>query len=350
MKGSINQSDNSIPSPSTSLLKQLTPNKLDLSLQDNEKDWIDISDFDVLKTEQSVIDSTLKTLLNYKVNIKKAGRPLKSNTNLSEPQTPNPVIPDTVRTDLKSLVNISELHPGILLDYLIKVNTLNKKLLSNCELLSKKCNELNDKIKDSTNNVIHPVTPVPPRSAEHSTSPLPRQPNEPVASTITDDLFSKVDNLEQKANSNVILCSGPSITNIATGTDANDLSKIKTDLVNKLQDIVPDTSETDFLNVSFFGKERKQLKITCNNISIRSKLLKEIKRKKPENIFLSEFLTSFRSKLYYELRQLRKKNPTKITAAYTRNGNIYYKLINDDKFYNVRYLQDIRDLKLKLDL
>ena len=94
------------------------------------------------------------------------------------------MIPDTVRPDLKSLVNISELHRGILLDYLIKVNTLNTKHLNNFELLNKKCNELNDTIKDSTNNLIHPVTPVPPRSAEHLTSPLSRQPNEPAAFTI----------------------------------------------------------------------------------------------------------------------------------------------------------------------
>ena len=90
--------------------------------------WEDI-DVDSLKDEQSKIESTLNFLLNYNCTKKKVGRPSKSESS-NKPDKQTLQIPDTVSDELKSFTDINVLHPGVLLDYLKKINNFNKKILS----------------------------------------------------------------------------------------------------------------------------------------------------------------------------------------------------------------------------
>ena len=75
-----------------------------------------------LKSEQKKIDTNINFLLNYNPKKKKAGRPPKTDSTNTNVQ-----FPASVSDKFKSIVDINDLHPGVLLDYLIKVNNFNKK-------------------------------------------------------------------------------------------------------------------------------------------------------------------------------------------------------------------------------
>ena len=54
-------------------------------------------------------------------------------------------------------------------------------------------------------------------------------------------------------------------------------------------------------------------------------ILKKFKINKPENLYVSEYLTKYRAALIYKLRNLKKVNK-EISAAYIFNGNCCVKL------------------------
>ena len=70
--------------------------------------------------------------------------------------------------------------------------------------------------------------------------------------------------------------------------------------------------------------------------------------KKPNDLFLSEFLTQRRNKMFYSLRTLKVKFPNKIKAVYTRDGNLFYKLSEADDFKRVRSPTEITELERRL--
>ena len=86
-------------------------------------------------------------MINYKPTKRGPGRPKGSEKSVSAiPKT----VPDNITETAKSFTNINDLHPGILLEYLTKVNSLNKKLLNHCDNLTKKYDQLNEKL----NNIV----------------------------------------------------------------------------------------------------------------------------------------------------------------------------------------------------
>ena len=125
----------------------------DFSFHLDDDAWMDL-DGEKLKSDQDNIDKVLKFLLNHKPIKKQRGRPpSKKNSDNSSKDSADGKdiadtlkIPDSVNESLKSVVNIGELHAGVLLDYLKKVNSLNKKLISHCDNLTKKYNRLNERL------------------------------------------------------------------------------------------------------------------------------------------------------------------------------------------------------------
>ena len=100
----------------------------------------------------------------------------------------------------------------------------------------------------------------------------------------------------------------------------------------------------DIEHIALIGKERKVIKVVCSSNRIKSRLIKSAKNKKLPNLYLSEYLTPYRSKLFYQLRKLKKSFPDKIKTVYTRFGKLFYKLSNNDSYVSVRCSQDIESL------
>ena len=72
-----------------------------------------------------------------------------------------------------------------------------------------------------------------------------------------------------------------------------------------------------------------------------------LKRTKPAGIFVNEYLTRDRSQFLYSLRNLKKKFPS-ITASYSRNGTIYYKLQGSDEPLIVNDMSEVNKLEEKM--
>ena len=116
--------------------------------------------------------------------------------------------------------------------------------------------------------------------------------------------------------------------------------------MSSVSSFLPFINSQDITRVSIYGKARKIIKVVCISEIVKKDILKQVKISKPKDIFISEFLTSIRNKLFYELRQLKKSYHTKVFAVYTRDGNLFYKLSSEpNKFNIIRTSVDIMNLK-----
>ena len=95
------------------------------------------------------------------------------------------------------------------------------------------------------------------------------------------------------------------------------------------------------MQVSIFGSDKKKVKIDCRNPASKVNLIKQARRKRPQGIYVSEFLTPSKLGIFYNLRQLRKQHPDKIQSVFTRGGNIFYRLRNSEREIRVNALSDL---------
>jgi len=68
---------------------------------------------------------------------------------------------------------------------------------------------------------------------------------------------------------------------------------------------------------------------------------------KPNGVYLSDYLTRYRTNIFYKLRQLKKDN-VKVKAVFTRNGNLMCKIDAVDKLEIVNCQEDLESLIRKL--
>ena len=297
------------------------------------------TDIESLNNEQRQIDSTINFLLNYNPKKEKPGRPPKSESSNTLTQ-----IPDSVPDHLKSITDINDLHPGVLLDYLIKVNNFNKKILGSLNSINRKYDDLNLKFEShrSNDDVATSLDLQCPSKPEN-------QSNAHNISIEKEDIQLKLDDLEQRQNSNIVLVSGASLSSITTANNSVHHNNLKSKLVDSLVEktnLTLDKNEIE--DVIAIGKEKNNFKVICRNIETKSKILNFARINKPKDVYFSEFLTSFRSKLFYEARQLKKNHPSQLIAVYTRRGNIFYKVKDNLNYFRIRKLSDIVDLRSKL--
>ena len=314
------------------------------------EDFVTPDDLDYLNAEQSKIDSTLNFLLNVNFKKRKPGRPPKLTTN-------PPQIPDSVREQFKSITDINDLHPGVLLDYLTKINNLNKKILGNFKLLNEKYCELNRKFEIQNNRVsanLNLSSPLletvstenialPQNIPQDDVSAVDNNKNQTNIETLKEEFQLKIDDLEQKNYSHVIAVSGNSLT-LATNDRTDYKSRVIDLIVEKTNNII---KKEDIENVIAVGKEKKIYKCICKTLKVKQSVLSYARQHKPDNIYFSEFLTLYRNKLYFGARQLKKKFPDKISAVYTREGNIYYKTTASTQFSLIRKENDLTKLNEK---
>ena len=316
----------------------------DISFQLDDDTWVDL-DNEKLKSDQDNIDKVLKFLLNHRPIKKQPGRPPKNADNLNRGSSNTLKVPDSVSESLKSVVNIGELHAGVLLDYLMKVNSLNKRLISHCDSLTKKFNDLNDKFNSfeaTTKQNSTVTTPPLPDVSSHADSQLVEQ-----YINKNENLQLKLDSLEQGTLSNVLVCSGSSIVEYITDSDDKSLTE---KVVDKVKEFLPGVESSIIDRVIPIGKEKKTFKVICTNISVKNDILKSARMRKVPNVYFTEYLTPYRNTLYYKLRQIKKKYPFKIFSVYTRNGNLFYKNVGDDKYHRVKSNEDVIGLEARLSV
>ena len=316
-------------------------------------DSLDEINLENLNENQSRIDTVLRFLLNYNVPKKSVGRPRKNrstNVNPSSAQSVDGDVPQEIPVELsdsmKKISDIKDLHPGLWMDYLVKLNDFNKKILQTVGVLHKKYSESELKSRQ-----FNPLI-----SARVGGGDIPNLMNE---ATPTGDgevdlrrpakevqLETRLDAIEQKSNANIVLCSGPSIREIIGNKPEN----LKEAVISNISNVMPGVMDKgDISRVSPYGKQKTHVKIICSSNQVRRKLIVNARQKRPFGVFLSEFLTNSRNRLFYALRALRNKYREKMSAAYVRDGNIFYKLTGDETFKIVRTQMDITKLEKKLN-
>ena len=320
----------------------------------NIENYDDVDDY--FREQKSKLDSTLNYLINSDFKKRNRGSP-----RFNKDQGDSTLkVPESVNENLKDFTDINRLHPGVLLDYLKKFNEFNKKILTCYEGLKTKYTELSSKVNkfdteginitQSTSSSISP-------QIESSSSTLPahgssiasvnenNKPNLNVNES-SNNLEIKVDALEQKSYADLLLCNGDFVSELLN----NDVVNLKQAISLKIADIVPEFKESDIAKINIINKNKSILKIELQSGSIKKRILFEARTKKPANIYFSEYLTSYRYKLYYELRQLRRKyNEHLIT--YVRDGALCYKLKFDEnnKFKTISTYYELNMLKAHLD-
>ena len=231
------------------------------------------------KDEQNKIDSYLNFLLSYDCNKKKLNKPkTRKNTANTTPNSRKGLeVPDSVNKNLVNLVDINGIHAGVLLDYLNQVNQFNKKIISNFEELNKKynnlCDEINGKVSlGSSCKCVGLTTTHQPTSSNPANDPA-ELPNN-TATTInhlndnTESLKLKVDYLEQRNNSNVLICNGTFVDDI-TSCNTNNIDYLRKKLSDKVKTILPDIKDSHIDKIFTIGREKKRIKIICSSQNIK---------------------------------------------------------------------------------
>ena len=333
------------PSTSGRTLQVSTPGS-DFEDNDLHDSYQTDSEVDVesLKQQQSKIDATLNYLLKADYTRRKPGRPpkvTKSHANGDE-------VPDSVTKVLKGFTNINELHPGVLLDHLNKLNTFNRKILHNFNLLNDKFVHLSkqfDSLKVNSAEsalltVSAPSSPVsvPPPSVPATDQLLSK--NENI------DLSLKIDAIEQRTYENVLTLNGADIDEILNQEKNTDVIKTKT--IQKIKLVTNEVTESDIEKIVVLGQRKKIIKLTLSSQNSKNKILINARRKRQPNFYFGEFLTVFRNNLFRNARNLKRSYPDRISSVYTRSGNIYYKLANNNNHRQIRHQQDLDELERQI--
>ena len=250
-----------------------------------------------------------------------------ANSNKSQGQQPS------ISTSTSSPLSTNKKHSyESVVNCLNKLNDQNKRLFSFVENIAKNV----ESIKQENSSETRPI--------EESTQAPPTQ------NAAIESVSVRLERIEQNLNSNILVCRGPTVSNLiaeaTTGTSTNLLS-LKGEICKAIcgNDLV--NIDIANLRVGLFGREKKSLKIDCSNPSTRIRLLKQAKSRRPAGLFLAEFLTPTKNSVFYNLRQLKKQHPDKFRSVFTRGGNIYYRLSESDRLYQVSSLSDLEKINLQ---
>ena len=126
--------------------------------------------------------------------------------------------------------------------------------------------------------------------------------------------------------------------------NVNNVDNVKKIISNKVTSI----QESEISHVNRIGKDLRTVKVVCNSSAIKQKIISHARINKPENVFFSEYLTYYRSKLFFEARKLRRENINNL-RVYTRQGNICYKVLSSGELGSIRTMIDIDKLRNTLN-
>ena len=201
----------------------------------------------------------------------------------------------------------------LLIECIEKLNNQNKVLLN-------KVSELDSRVQESVNTQQSSTPGNPPSTDSSLTSS---------SESCLKSMVEKVEKIENNLNSRLLICRGPTVKRkISSHTEGSNtvLDRIKAELCIDICGTDIAKISVDSFGISLFGKNRDSLKIECNNIEVKKYLLNQARQKKPLGIYLAEFLSADKRKIYNNLISLKKDNPLIIKTVYSRGGTVYGKI------------------------
>lgn len=296
-----------------------------------------------LKGEQVDIDKLIDSLLNKNTASSPSPAIASQNRRGSEaPNTPTtapvksrgPGRPRTVKAaipkPLKSPTPVlTEDAPlNVIVDCLNKINLQNKKLLEIVESIVVKVDSACEVNKDSS-KIISVPDEVPAAAA---------------AGTLI-DVNNRLEKLEQNVNQNTLICRGTAVEALIKDSEVNgksSLERLKGDLCKSVCGEEATNINISEVKVSVFGKARRAVRVECPNLASKVHIIKKARERKPQGLYVNEFLTEGKLKLFLKARALKKLHPNKIKAVFTRGGSVCYSLKNTDRFYYINTIEELR--------
>ena len=301
-----------------------------------------------LQEEQKNIDTIITSLLNYSTNsvldsgdLKQKRNSVSAAAGLTSNATPqakktrgrppkqNNLSSSPVSTATAQNPTVTELKPslGTVIECLKRLSDQNKNLLNFVETLSEdiKKSNVSENISSAENTDDHGNTVQPKTSV-----------------SIVEERLEK---LEQNINSNILICRGPTVESLIEESTRDstqpNLERLKGDVCKAVGGDNVTSMDICNIQVSVFGKDKKKVRVDCRNPSAKLLLVRQARRKRPEGIYVSEFLTPNKLSIFYNLRQLKKQHPDKIQAVFTRGGNLFYRRRDSDREIRVNSLDDL---------
>lgn len=146
------------------------------------------------------------------------------------------------------------------------------------------------------------------------------------------DLENIIEDLEQEARNNKLLVTFPKLD---PAVDV--ITKVKETMEKELS---ISCEELRDVNIRKFGKRNNMALIALNKTYLKGKIFKELRLKRPKDVFVNEFLVHRREALFRQLRQYKKEG--KVYSVFTLNGKIYIKYAQNEDKVLVNKIEDLR--------
>ena len=294
-------------------------------------------DFNIgdLREEQQTIDKLIDSLLTFNPSSPANNAQRKKSDNNSNILSPAPANrgrgrpPKVTRITPASPSPVDcEQRPSLetVIECLNKLNGQNKRLLEFVEVLS-----ANVKSNSQKNTQEVP--------AENLSTPIQQN--------VIDGVNGRLEKIEQNLNENTLVCSGPAIADLlkpsSTGDPPN-LERLKGEVCRSVCGEDVTSIDVENLQLSLYGRNKKCIRLQCSNFSSKLHLLRQARERRPQGLYVSEFLTAAKLKIFHNLRQLRKQHPSKIKSIFTRRGNVLYTLQDSNQVFHAASLNDLTNI------
>ena len=208
-----------------------------------------------------------------------------------------------------------------------KIDYQNKKLLNVVEVLSEKV-EKDTSAGNTTQSQGENLVPI-------------------EQNAVLEGVNNRLEKIEQNLNSNTLICRGSTVERLvnetATGETAN-LERLKGRVCEAVCGEEITAIDVRDLQINLYGRDRKSVRLSCTNLASKIHLLRQARRKKPGGLFVNDFLTSSKWKIYKNLRQLKALHPSKIKSVFTRNGNVFYSTSDSAQVIHVSSITDLNNI------
>ena len=288
----------------------------------------DSSDIDILQSE---LDDIIKQLDNFRPEPKrKVGRPKN-----------NPTAPST-ETSVTSSNTPSNTGDNLTLTpVLSNICSLTQKIITHLAALDKDNKELKSKLLATDQQHV-------PRTSQNTSGD--NLPKEGISyATIAagprvtnrkeiNDIDARLDKIEQESLNATLKLDGDVIkgrlaeTSTTEESQHKDLTRLLVADINKTAPGI--LTHSNITNINIIGKQKKHIKLKLDSSETKLQLMKIFKEKKPDNFFISQYLTKNRTRSFYRLKNIKKAN-NNISSVYCYSGNICCKLssIKNHIFY-----------------
>ena len=212
------------------------------------------------------------------------------------------------------------------IECLNKISLQNKKLLNIVESIVEKVDSNSDLNKKFPVLVSDPV-------------------EAPAASGALQSVNSRLEKLEQNANQNTLVCRGTAVESLIKESEVAgkpNLERLKVDLYKSV--CGEGANNIPEVKVSLFGRAKKVIKVECPNLATKVHIIKKAREKKPKGLYVNEFLTESKLKLFLNARSLKKLHSNKIKAVFTRGGTVCYSLVNQERFHQLNTISELRSV------